>query len=132
MTSEELDEYLKKVRKAESKSAAWFWHNKSPWDTADFHMSAPISRPRPSDESVRRLRRLHAAIERVRYYAPECLPTLRLILKNINNRKESIYSLARSTPHTKIWEAAERTYYNHLKKLLRLFNVQGGQPDDSH
>ena len=51
---------------------------------------------KPSGTSSDRNRRRKSALERVRRQLPHALKTLKLIIKNVNNRKESICSLVKS------------------------------------
>ena len=63
-------------------------------------------------------RRERRAVEFVRRRFPHLLPTLRLILKNGSNRRESIYALMRRGRNR---ATAESYYYSTRRQLLEVF-----------
>ena len=121
--------YREQEAKRDMKSAAWFYRDKTPFDTkygedcgpggeepawtTDGGQGAETSigivsfalhgdedceddKGKPSGKTSNWSRRRKSALERVRRQLPHALETLKLIIKNIDNRKESICSLMKS------------------------------------
>ena len=65
------------------------------------------------------------ALDLVRRKAPDALPTLKAILRNEKNRRESIWALAKSGggEPSERWSAAEKKYYRDRALLLKLFRA---------
>ena len=79
---------------------------------------------RSSGVSPTRSSKREAALKRVRRNLPHAIETFKLILKNIDNRKESIFELMRlqkSFPPSR--ELARQKYKRDLADLMRLFKV---------
>lgn len=74
------------------------------------------------DGASRYTRMARRARDFVRRRNPLLLPTLDAILRNGNDRRESIFELAKSLkPKKRKWAAAEKRYYRSRAKLLNLF-----------
>lgn len=63
------------------------------------------------------------ALAIVRRKAPSASPTLKAILRNESNRRESIWELANDVKRLKGWVAAEKKYYRDRALLLKLFKA---------
>lgn len=63
------------------------------------------------------------ALAIVRRKAPSASPTLKAILRNESNRRESIWELANDVKRLKGWVAAEKKYYRDRALLLKLFRA---------
>ena len=61
------------------------------------------------------------ALDLVRRKAPFALPTLKAILKNVGNRAESIWELAKGEKTHRSWVAAKKKYFRDRALLLELF-----------
>ena len=88
-----LDEYLESVEKSERKQAERWWRNLVPIETAGIRVAAVTRTHSTSAMDAEALRRYRAAYYRVRRNLPHCLQTFKLIVKNGENRKESICAL---------------------------------------
>ena len=126
--------YREHEAERDMKSAAWFYRNKTPFETkygedcgphgeepawtSDGGQGAETSigivsyalhgdedceddATKPSGKTSDRNRRHKSALERVRRQLPHALKTLKLIIRNIDNRKESICSLVKSRLSTR-------------------------------
>lgn len=126
--------YREKEAKRDLKSAAWFYRDKTPFDTkygedcgtggaeppwvSDGGQGAETSvgivsfalhgdedceddDTKPSGISSDWNRRRKSALERVRRRLPHAVETLKLIIRNADNRKESICSLVKSLLSTR-------------------------------
>ena len=94
MYEQDVEEYLRRVKKAEGDQARRWWSRMVPIDKADMRtaLDKPILQAAALD--AQQIKAHHAAYERVRYHLPHCLTTFNLICRNGNNRKESICQLA--------------------------------------
>ena len=130
--------YREQEAKRERKSAEWFYRNKLSfdakydedcggdpcnepgWVTDNGHGARMIRRGTDFGVAIGRLeKRRRAALAKARRVSPALAKTLRLILRNGANRRESIGTLAAGAS----WHQAEVRYYRHRAALIALFNA---------
>lgn len=97
--------------------------NSTSWLTDRGRGAAVIRRCGRPGIAAWQAKRALAALARARRVSPALARTLRLILANGDNRRETIWRLAGRSTQTKVWHQAEARYYRHRAKLLALFNA---------
>ena len=92
----ELTEYLQQVEDTERKQAERFWSRCVPIETAGGLVDRRVYKQWNQSMNAHALRSYSRAYMRVRRKAPHCLKTFQLIVKNGENRRESICTLAKA------------------------------------
>ena len=114
--------YRKPEHLREKKSAEWFYRNKirfeAGWITDGGKGARAIRQVADFDViNARRRKRRLAALAKAGRVSPALAKTLRLIIRNGANRRESIGALTAG----KSWHRAEVLYYRHRAILLGIF-----------
>ena len=89
----DVREYLESVERLERKQAERFWRNLVPIETSGIRVATVSRQFRTPTMDAASIRRYQAAYMRVRRNMPHCLETFRLIVRNGENRKDSIWQL---------------------------------------
>ena len=86
--------YRELEAKRDADSARWFYRDKTPFETK-YGEDCEDDDTKPSGKTSDWSRRRKSALEYVRSRLPHALDTLKLIIRNIDNRKESICPLVK-------------------------------------